>query len=233
MKQKNTKKIIKYINSLIEKTLFKLSYKTNNFFKKIIQYLKSLIEKTVFKLRNEINKFIQKNSKVSNFNKFLITFIALLFFYLFYLLIPTLYDKTRLQNNIEDKLFKEFNINFSISSDISYNILPSPHFLIKNSKIFTIFREKPISISEIKELKIFISQKNFFNKDKIVISKLIINKANFSLKKNDLIFLNKVSNNKFSNKKINVINSNVFFKDNSDEIITIIKYLKHFYFMMI
>ena len=230
MKQKNTEKTIKYINSLIENTLFKLRNKTNNFFKKIIKYLNSLIEKTVFRLRNKTNNLLKKDPKVSNFNKILITFISLLFFYLFYLSIPTLYNKTWLQNNLEDKLFEEFNINFSISSDISYNILPSPHFLIKNSKIFTTIRKKPISISEIKELKIFVGQKNFFNKDKIIVNKLIINKANFSLKKDDLIFLNKASHNKFSNKKIKIMNSNVFLKDNLDEVITIIRISKAFLF---
>ena len=230
MKQKNTIKTIKYINSLIDNTLFKLRNKTNNFFKKVIKYLNSRIEKTVFKLRIETNNLFTKNSKVSNFNKILITSISLLFFYLFYLSIPTLYNKTWLQNNLEDKLFEEFKINFSISSDVSYNILPSPHFLVKNSKIFKTINEKPISLSEIKNLKIFVSQKNFFNKDKITISKLIIDKANFSLKKDDIIFLNKNNKKKFSNKKIKIINSNIFFKNNSNEVITIIKITKAFLF---
>ena len=224
------KKIIKYLNSLTEKTVFSLRNKTNNLLKKIIKYLNSLTEKTVFSLRNKTNNLLKKDPKVSNFNKILITFISLLFFYLFYLSIPTLYNKTWLQNNLEDKLFEEFNINFSVSSDISYNILPSPHFLIKNSKIFTTIREKPIPISEIKELKIFVGQKNFFNKDKIIVNKLIINKANFSLKKNDLIFLDKASHNKFSNKKIKIMNTNVFLKDNLDEVITIIRISKAFLF---
>ena len=33
-------------------------------------------------------------------------------------------------------LIKEFNINFSISSDMIYSILPSPHILVKNAKLF-------------------------------------------------------------------------------------------------
>ena len=63
-------------------------------FKKFVKYVNILIENILFKLKDKINNFFNKNSKVSNLNKLLITFITTLFFYLFYLLIPTLYDKT-------------------------------------------------------------------------------------------------------------------------------------------
>ena len=131
MKQKNTKKIVKYFDSLVEKIILKVRNKTNN------------------------------NFIISNFNKFLIAAISLLFLYLFYASIPSLYDKVWVQNYIEDKLIKEFKINFSISSDITYNILPTPHFLIKNSKILRSNIEKPTILSDIKNLKIFISKKKF------------------------------------------------------------------------
>ena len=52
---------------------------------------------------------------------------------------------------------------------------------------------------------------------------MIINNANFSLSKNDLKVLNDSSNQKFSDKKIKINESSVFFKNNLDEIITIIK----------
>ena len=94
--------------------------------KKIIKNFNKLIKRTIFKVKNKTN---------NNFNKYLITFIGLLFFYLFYLLIPLHYDKTWVQTNIESKLLNEFKINLSNSADISYRILPAPHFLIKNSKI--------------------------------------------------------------------------------------------------
>ena len=61
-------------------------------------------------------------------------------------------------------------INFSFSSDISYEILPSPHFSVKNAKIYTNDADKTKQISEIKELKIFISQNNFFNKEKLEVN---------------------------------------------------------------
>ena len=130
--------------------------------KQFVKNFNNLIKKTIFKVQNKTNnKF-----KISNFNKQLITFISLLFIYLFYLLIPILYDKTWVQTNIEKQLQKEFKANFSTSSNISYRILPTPHFLIKDSKIFHRGSENTTSFSEIKILKVFISQKNFFNKKK-------------------------------------------------------------------
>ena len=93
-----------------------------------------------------------------------------------------------MQNTIENKLIEEYKINFSISSEISYNILPSPHFLIKNSKIFRDAKDGSKSLSEIKKLKIFIGQANFFKKEKMVIKRVLIDKANFSLIGSKILF---------------------------------------------
>ena len=187
--------------------------------KKIAKNFNNLIQKTIFKVQNKTNtKF-----KISNFNKYLITFIGLLFFYLFYLLIPLLYDKGWVQNSIESKIFNEFKINLSASADISYRILPAPHFLIKNSKIILNNDENQRSIADVKNLKVFFSQKNLFDKEKINLKKIVIDSANFFLLRDDIKKLNELSNNQFIKKKIKIYNSNIFFKDNLGEIITIIK----------
>ena len=72
--------------------------------KQIIKKFNNLVEKTIFKVQNKTNN----NFNISNFNKYLVIFIVSLFVYLFYLLIPILYDKTWVQTNIESKLFNEF-----------------------------------------------------------------------------------------------------------------------------
>ncbi|WP_415303661.1 hypothetical protein [Candidatus Pelagibacter sp. Uisw_090] len=187
--------------------------------KKIIKNFNNIVKKTIFKVQNKTNN----NFNISGFNKYLITFIVSLFVYLFYLLIPILYDKTWLQSNIESKLLNEFKVNLSTSANISYRILPAPHFLIKDSKILVNEGEKIKSIAEIKDFKIFFSQRNLFNKEKLNINKIIINKANFSLLRSDLKILNELTSKKFSNKKITINNSNIFFKDNFGDIISIIK----------
>ena len=187
--------------------------------KKIVKNFNNLVNKTIFKVQNKTNN----NFKISNFNKYLISIFGLLFFYLFYLLIPLLYDKNWVQINLEDKLLTEFKINLSVSADISYRILPKPHFLIKDSKILIKDTEKLKSIAEIKNLKVFLSQGNFLEKEKMYLTKVIIDNANFSLLRSDLKILNNSSNNQFSNKKIKINNSKIFFKDNLSQIIAIAK----------
>jgi len=187
--------------------------------KQIVKTFNILIKKTIFKVQNKTNN----NFKISNFNKFLITFIGLLFLYLFYLSIPLLYDKTWVQTNMESKLLNEFKVNLSTSASISYRILPAPHFLIKDSKILVEDGGIEKSIAEIKDVKLFLSQKNFFDKKRIILKKVIINGANFSLLRADLKLLNNTTNKDFPNKKIIVNNSNIFFKDNLGEAISIIK----------
>jgi hypothetical protein len=187
--------------------------------KQIIKNFNNIVKKTIFKVQNKTNN----NFNISSFNKYLITFIGLLFVYLFYLLLPILYDKTWVQSNIESKLQNEFKINLNTSADISYRILPAPHFLIKDSKILVANGQKQKSIAEIKDLKVFLSQGNFFDQEKMNIKKLVINNANFSFLRNDLKLLDVLKSKKLSNKKIEINNSNIFFKDNLKNIISIIK----------
>ena len=118
---------------------------------KIVKIFNNFVKKTIFKAENKtIVKF-----HVSDFSKYIITIIALLFIYIFYLLIPLLYDKNWVQNKIVSKLSTEFNISLSNSFDISYRILPKPHFLIKNSEI---------PLAKIGIMNIFINQNNFFHR---------------------------------------------------------------------
>ena len=197
--------------------------------KKVVKIFENLVNKTLFNIKKilfKYKKIINSALEVSSLNRYIISFISLLFFYLFYLSIPNLYNKTWVQNTIENKLLEEFKINFSISSEISYNILPSPHFLIKNSKIFRQDDGKTNSLSEIKKLKIFISQKNFFLKEKIYIKNVLINDANFNLYEKDFNLLDKINIEKVSDKKIKVIKSNIFFKNNSDKTFAIVKISK-------
>ena len=156
--------------------------------KQIVKNFNNLIKKTIFKLKNKTNN----NFYVSTFNKYAITAISILFAYIFYLLIPLLYDKNWVKNNIVSKLSTEFNISLSNSFDISYRILPKPHYLIRDSKT---------ALAEIKVLNVFISQTNLFNKNSIRISEVVIKEANFSLLKDNFKTLYKNSENKFSKKK--------------------------------
>ena len=187
--------------------------------KQFVKKFNNLIKNTIFKVKNKTNNKL----KISSFNKAIITFIGLLFLYLFYSLIPTLYDKNWLKDNIKAKLFKEFKLNLNFVENISYRILPAPHFIIKDSNLLVNNSSKKRYIAEIRELKIFLNKLNFFDKEKMKIEEVIINDANFFLLPSDFKELNQSINRKFSNKKIKINKSNIFFKNNLDEIITIIE----------
>ena len=204
------KQLVKKFNNFVKKTIFKVQNKTNN---KLL----------LFKTRNK------KNTKllISKFNKYLITLISLLFCYLFYLSIPVLYGKNWVQQNIENELLKDFKIYFSLSSDISYRILPSPHYLVKDSKILK-KDDKTELLARIKTLKIFVSQKNFFDKRKMSLRHIKISNADFRLSANNLRLLKNNTNNRFSNKKIKINKSNIIFTNDLDEIISTIKITEAF-----
>ena len=187
--------------------------------KHIIKNFNNSVKKTIFKVQNKTNN----NFHISILSRYLIIFIVSLFIYLFYVLIPILYDKKWIQTKIESKLLNEFKINISTPLDISYRILPAPHFLIKDSKIIVDALEKSKSIAEVKDFQIFLNHRNLFDKEKIDIKTVVINGANFSLLRSDLKLLNDLISTNFSNKKIKINKSNIFFKDNLEEIISIIK----------
>jgi hypothetical protein len=186
--------------------------------KQIIKKFNNLVKETILKVQNKTNN----NFNISNFSKYLISFIIVIFVYLFYLLIPLMYDKSWVQSSLERKLLKEFKIKLSTSSDISYRILPAPHFLIKDSKIIVNKGEKKNSIAEIKDFKVFLNQVNFFDRDKMNINKIIIDNANFKLMPNNLELLKNFRNTDFSKNKIKIKNSKIFFKNNLKEVISII-----------
>ena len=181
---------------------------------------------------NKIKKFKYiKFIKISNLSMSIILFVTLSFLYLFYLSIPTLYNKDALQKDITNKLIKEFKINFSLSSNIKYLILPAPHVLVENVKIFDNNLKDPKELSQIKKLKIYISQKNLFDQDDLKIEKILIEDANFLVQNKSYEFFDDYLKNQFSKKKVTIKNSNFFFMDKNNKTISIfpIKTINLFY----
>ena len=205
-------------------------------FKKISKFVESKIIKFINKyFPNKLNKYKKfkkiKFINISNLSISIIVFIALLFLYLFYVSIPTLYNKGKLQKEITEKLINEFKIDFSLSSNIRYFILPSPHFLVENVKIFSDNSKDPKELSQIKKLKIYISQKNLFDRDNVKITKISIEDANFLFQKKNRKFYAGFLNNQFSKKNVIIKNSNFFIKDYNNNIISLftIKNINLFY----
>ena len=164
----------------------------------------------------KINFNIKLNLKVGIF-----TITSLFFLYLLYLSIPSLYDTGRVQKDLYDKLLEEFGLNLSLSSNIAYRILPEPHFHVKDSKVFENKTEVADEIGQIKDIKVFISQKNLFDRENINIKKIVVSEGNFFFNRLNSDFIYNLFNNGFSKKKFFVKKSKLFFNDKNNSIIFI------------
>ena len=190
---------------------------------------KLFINNLFFKYLNKLNIFVSLKSlkKVSNFNKVLISLITLLFCYFFYLTIPNLYDKLWVQKEIEKQLKNEFKINFNLSSDITYVILPSPHYIIKDVIILDDRIKQKDKIADVKLLKVFIFQKNFFKRENLAIKSVELEESNLLFNKDNFSFLTNLINKKLSEKNLKIKKSNFFFKSKiNEDILSITKIVK-------
>ena len=203
-------KNIKLQNILLNKIT-----KFNNYIINKFVQIKNIKEKfsKIDHLRNRFNQ-------ISNFNKFLIFFISTLFLYLFYVSTPTLYDYQRLQNQLTTHLLNEYNLNVNISDKITYKILPSPHFEVKESILYNDIESDESRLGEIKNIKIFASIANIYNQKKLKLKNIEIKESMFFLNKDNQRFVFDYLKNKNMSKSISIKKSKFFLMD-KDEIISI------------
>ena len=190
----------------------------NSSFKKIgkqILSINNLIESYFNKLRFFILNL--KKSKISSHNRVFFVITGVVFLTLTYFLIPTSYDKNIINKEIKNQILLRYQINLEFSNDINYGLFPKPHFNIKNLSISNDSRK----IAEVKSLKIFIGVKNFFKFNKMEIKDLIINGAEFNIKKKDLSFFTNILKTEPNRQYLKIKNSIIFFKDSKGEVLFI------------
>ena len=68
-------------------------------------------------------------------------------------------------------------------------------------------------IAQVKKLKIYLKQKNFFKKQKLKIKSIEFFDTNFFIGKSDINFLKKFLNNGFYNRSLVIKRANLFFQD--------------------
>ena len=175
-------------------------------------------------LKIGLNQFKKKNienyiSEKLQLNYALFVLSIVFFLYLLYLSIPGIVINENIQNELEKKLKKEYNLEFALTPDINYSILPKPHYIVNDVVIFTNKMGYQKEFSQIKKLKIFIHQNNFF-KNNNKIKKVEIKNANFFIENSDFDFLNNFLNNGFSEKSIKVLKSKIFYKSDEGQIVS-------------
>ncbi len=148
-----------------------------------------------------------------------IVFFIIFFGTAIFFSIPTFYDYKKYNQKIENTINNEYKTNFQNLENISFRFIPSPHLLIKKAE-FQIKDNEDELISELENVKVFISLLDLYKKDVFKIKRIEVNKANF--------YFNQISlKNLVYNLKKNIVNhfiikkSTFFFKDKKDEIILI------------
>ena len=164
----------------------------------------------------KINFSFKHNLKIGIFG-----LSAIFFLYLLYLSLPSLYDTGRVQKALYKGLLKETGLILSLSSNITYRILPSPHFYIQDTKMFYDETDVSSEVGEIKNLRVFISQKNLFNNKKFVFKKVTMSNANFFVKRQNIDIIKNLFRNPFSEKKVLIKKSKLFFNDQNNNTIFI------------
>ncbi len=182
----------------------------------------------ISKIENfSVQDYISRLRKKNPFGT-IISLIALIFLFSLYFTIPTFYNYENFEKEIQRKLSNDFKLNIKNISGVTYLMLPQPHFLIEESDIY--FLNNPNEkILKAKHLKINIFSKNFHKKEKIEFKSIEINKVDLDLQYVDIKnFYSHLKNS--ITKPIYIYNSNIFFKDQNKEIISISKIRKFQYF---
>ena len=207
------------IQSFIQKNFFKKNI-LNKLFSKFFTFFN--MPKGTWKIN--FSQFKKKNIEDYIFKKFQLNYalfiLSIVFFlYLLYLSIPGMIISENIQNELEEKLKKEYNLDFALTPDINYSILPKPHYIINDVVIFTEKTGYQKELSQIKKLRIFINQNNFFKMNN-VIKKIEIKNANFFIENSDFKFINNFLDNGFSKKNIKILKSKIFYKSNEGQIVS-------------
>ncbi len=168
---------------------------------------------------NSLRRFIldAKRLRFDKNNKVFLVIVSIIFLTLVYFLIPTAYNKKLIQKEIKNQIYQKYNIVVKFENEIQYNFFPKPHF---NSKNLFILSDKR-KIAEVKNFKIFIDFKNFFNFNQIQTQDVVFDKADFNFKKSDLAFFTSLLKTEPNRNEIKIKRSNLFFINRDNEVLFI------------
>tara|TARA_A100001015_G_scaffold115477_1_gene128209 strand:+ start:127 stop:1695 length:1569 start_codon:yes stop_codon:yes gene_type:complete len=203
---KNFKLKLNFLSSFFRK--IKLNKIISNIFENLKNHLKIYgIKKKPFEL---FNKFNFKRIKI----RYLIFFFSLLFFYyLIYLSFPGILHNKSDQNYLTKLLKQQYGIEFSLTPEINYSILPKPHFQIDNVIIFNNNYNFQKEIAQIKKMKLYLVQTNFLKRRQLKIKSVELFETNFFISKSDIAYIENFLKNGFKEKPMIIKRANLFFQD--------------------
>jgi hypothetical protein len=191
------------------------------FIKKFNLQINNLLVKNLNKLN--LNNFLH----LAKSNKIFFTFVALIFLCLVYFLIPNTYDRNDVSRELQNQLQNKLNLKFNLSKSFKYNFFPRPHFTYKNSSLL-IGQEQ---ISQINDLKIYISLNNLFSLNNAKINNLTLIKSNINLNKNNYDFFSQLLNQNLEDLNLAIKDSYIFYRNSDDQVLFInkVKNMNYYY----
>ncbi len=202
----------------------------HSYFIKFLKRLSFFISNQIIKILKKLN-FKEKKNIIKQFNstkKTLVSIVILLILGIFYLSIPALYNKSKLQSEFKNQLLKKFNINFIFSTNMNYSLLPWPSYSFENVQVFNNVDNKFL---DIKKLKINLEITNFFSVKNLTIKDVFLENSKFDIYKEDINFFFKLLDKNFSKAGIRFKDGYIFLKDEKGEVLLInkIKQMKYYY----
>ena len=187
----------------------------HNFFVKFLNKINSFINSLLVRNLNKLNAANLKKILINNKVFFTIILLVILFFS--YLSIPNIFNQSEISVQLKKNLLKKLNLEFNFEKKLNYKFLPRPHFITNESSL--IFNEN--KISEINKLKIYVSLESLFSLKNMKVKSVIIEEANFNLNKNIYSFFIKLLDNKFQDIKLEIVDSNIFYKNLENDVLFI------------
>ena len=182
--------------------------------------------KIFIKINNTINSLLERNlnklnvanlKKILINNKFFLAIVLLVILFFSYLSIPNIFSQNQISVELKKNLLDKLNLEFNFEKKLNYKFLPRPHFTTSESSI--IFNEN--IISKINKLKIYVSLENLFSIKNIEVLDVIIEEGNFNFDKNNYGFFIKLLDNDFEDIKLEILDSNLFYRNLENEVLFI------------
>ena len=178
---------------------------------KISKFINSLLKRNL----NKLNAANLKKTLINN--KVFFTIFLLVILFLLYLSLPNIFNKNQISVELKRDLLDKLNLEFNFEKKLDYKFLPRPHFITSESSI--IFNEN--KISKINKLKIYVSLESLFSLKNMKVKNVIIEEANFNLNKNNYNFFIKLLDNNFADIKLEILDSNIFYKNSENDVLFI------------
>ena len=189
-------------------------------FNKLLLSVNTRIESFFNTIKILVNSKKKTKNNLANIDKKILISVGSVVILTFsYFLIPTFYDKNLVKIKLKNQIFEKYNLEVNFDGAVKYGLFPKPHYFIKDTNI--IYSKD--SLAKTDYTKIFISIKNFFLFENLKIKNLIFKETEFSINSNNFDFFEKILNFNKSKNNIKFYDSNLFYKDQNEDVIFLTK----------